>query len=88
MKVRHKKGYTGISSKFNTLALSEIIVYFDDDLGADSDFISNYDVYLESKNEWKDMKQAFRDHDIIEDNYATYFFEPQNEEDRKRGFTL
>lgn len=53
-----------------------------------SDYISNYLVWLEKKNEWKDLRQAFKDHDVITDNYNTIFFESDNEEDKKRGFTL
>jgi len=50
-------------------------------------YIKDLDVWLEQKQEWKDMKQAFRDHDLITDNYNKYFFEPRNEEERKRGFS-
>jgi len=94
MKVRNKeKGYTGVSGSFNTHALSEIIVGFDDGPngepnGADSCFISEYDVFLEETQKWKDMRQAFKDHDLINDNYNTVFFEPKTKEDRERGFTL
>lgn len=86
MKVKHKKtGVLGSSRKFNIHGMSEIIVGFDDE-DMDSDFISEYDVYLESKKEWKPMSEAFRDKDIITNNYNTEFREPQNEAERQRGW--
>ena len=44
--------------------------------------IKDFDVWLESKQEWKDMAQAFRDKDLIIDNYNTIFFEPKTQEDK------
>ena len=83
MKVRYRKTQTeAISSRFNIHSIGEVITE------DDSPFISELDVYLEQKHEWKDMSQAFKDKDLITDNYNTTFFEPQNEEDRVRGFTL
>lgn len=88
MKIRNKKtGEVGSAREFNTSSLSEILVFFENG-GADSDYIQNYDVFLESKQEWKDMSEAFKDKDLIIDNHNTYFAEPQNEEDRKRGYFL
>ena len=89
MKVRHKeKGYLGTASKFNILALAEIIVGLD--MGdMDTMYIRDFDVLLELDKddpEWKDMSQAFRDKDLITDNYNEWFFEPKTEEDRVRGF--
>lgn len=92
MKVRHKKsGCLGHSNKFNIHSLNEIIVGFDDDengepMGADSDFIRNYEVFLEKTQQWKCMSQAFKDHDLITDNYNERFFEPKNDEERERGY--
>lgn len=93
MKVRHKeKGLLGFSNNFNTHSLDEIIIRFDDingeNMGADSDYIYNYESFLEATQKWKDMRHAFQDHDLITDNYNTYFFESKNEEDRIRGFAL
>lgn len=86
MKLRHKKTLSPCySGSFNTCALSEILVYFDEG-DADSDFISEYDVWLEKKQEWKDLRLAFQQKDVIIDNYNTRFFEPANEEERQRGF--
>lgn len=81
--LRYKKtGTETFSSRFNTYGLGEILT------GDDSCIIAEMDVFLEATKEWKDMAQAFQDHDLINDNYNIYFFEPKNEEDRKRGFTL
>lgn len=83
-RVRAKKtGALGSSSTFNVSALNEIIVGFETG-DMDSDYITNYDVFV--NGEWKDMKQAFKDHDLITDNYNTGFFEPRTEEDRVRGY--
>lgn len=74
MKVRNKQtGIIGESVKFNVHGMSEILVGFDDDF--DSDFIKNYDVFLKSKNIWKDMDQAFKDGNLLIDDYNTWFFE-------------
>lgn len=88
MKVRHKeKGYLGSSGNFNMHGLGEMIVYFEDG-DCSSEFIRDYEVFLKQKQEWKDINQAFKDKDIINDNYNTCFFEPPTEDDRVRGFTL
>ena len=87
MKVRGKdKKWEGVSKSFNISSISEILIY--GDWGGDSTFINECEVYLESKKIWKDMSQAFKDKDIITDNYNTRFFEPPTKEDRERGFTL
>lgn len=70
------------SSKFNTHALSEI------DVGDDSAFIKDLDVYVEALGEWKDLNQAFADRDLIPDNYNVHFYEPKTDEDRERGYFL
>lgn len=86
VKVRNKKtGALGHSSKFNMHGMSEIIVGFDEG-DCDSAFISEYDVYLESKGKWKSMDDAFRDKDIITDNYNSEFREHRNEAEKQRGW--
>ena len=88
MKARliNKPHITGETSHFNTHALSEVLMGFDDgDL--DSMFVSDVEVYVEALKEWKSLSQAFKDHDVITDNYNTCFFEPDNETDRKRGYS-
>lgn len=83
MRVRYKKsGYETWSSYFNVHGLGEVL------LPDTSEFISELDIWLAHKSEWKDMNQAFKDGDLITDNYNTTFFEPQTEEDKKRGYTL
>jgi hypothetical protein len=81
MRVRYKSTKAEAwSDSFNTLALSEILT------GDDSCFFKDMDVFV--KGEWKDLCQAFKDKDIIPDNYNCYFGEPRNEEERKRGYFL
>lgn len=87
MKIREKKtGELGSSGRFNIHGMSDIVVDFDNG-EMDSCFIGDFEVLL-SNGLWKDLSQAFRDKDIITDNYNTRFFEPKNEEDRERGYTL
>jgi hypothetical protein len=88
MKVRHKqRGNIADAFEFNTSAVApeEIIVQFDDG-SADSDYLRDYDVLIGGA--WKDMRQAFKDHDLIRDNHNTRFFEPRTEENRARGYAL
>jgi len=85
MKTDHHHPFS--SGKFNTTAINEVLG-FGDVFGSDDFFIHELDVFLESKKKWVDMREAFKNHDLITDNYNTYFFEPKNEEDRKRGYTL
>lgn len=87
MRVRNKNSGTEASSgRLNTHGLGEMIVQFDEG-DASSEYISDYEVQLPDGS-WKDLPQAFRDHDVITDNYDTVFFFPRNDEDRRRGFTL
>jgi len=79
-------GEIGSSSKFNTSSFSEIIVYFDDWM--DTDYMSNYYVFIEATQKWMTFKEAFKQKYIITDNHNTCFFEPKNEEDKERGYTL
>jgi len=84
MKLRYKKHPEEIreSSNFNTTAIAEV------DMGDDSAFFSDLDVFIVSLGKWKDLSQAFKDRDLITDNFNTCFFEPKNEEERKRGYRL
>lgn len=82
MKIRYKKtGEEGGASQFNVHAMAEVLT------GDDSAYISDLDVWIEGKG-WVDMGEAFRNHDLIVDDYNTRFFEPRTEEDRKRGYAL
>lgn len=95
MKAREKTNPETVilTSKFNIHALSECICYWQRG-NADSMYFKDLDVFIIATNEtgevigWKDMREAFGDKDIIVDNFNTCFFEPANEKDRKRGFTL
>jgi len=86
VKLRHKRyGHIAWSGQFNVASLSEIIVTYEDG-SADSAFRKDWDAFV--GGQWKDLRQAFRDHDLVTDNYNTRFFEPSCGEDRERGFTL
>ena len=67
---------------FNTTALNEVLA------SGDSYYIRELDIFIIKLGVWKDMRQAFKDRDIITDNYNTKFFEPQNERDKERRYTL
>ena len=85
MRVRYKDtGTKAYGSHFNVFATApeEVLT------GDDSVYVRDLDVFLVKKGMWKDMLQAFRDHDLIRDNYNTYFFEPETDEERKRGYAL
>ena len=75
----------GEASRFNLHALNEVIVTFDDG-SADTCFLRELEVRI--AGEWKSMRQAFEDRDLITDNENTCFFEPRTPEDRARGYTL
>jgi hypothetical protein len=75
----------GTSSRFNTAGVGEVIVYWS--LGdMDSEEISKLEVLL--GGDWKDMTQAFRDHDLVTDAINTCFMEPPTPADRERGYVL
>lgn len=83
--VRNKHtGHQGTSGRFNTVGISEVIVYYN--YGLEPEFIADLDVLI--NGQWKDLGCAFDDHDLITDNLNTEFFFADNEEDRKRGYTL
>jgi hypothetical protein len=90
MKVRitDKPEVTGSSGSFNVHGIGEVIVMFDDG-SADSMFISDLDVLLENLGGvWMHMRDAFKQHYLITDNYNTVFFEPKHQLDKDRGYTL
>lgn len=98
MKVRFAKNPTCklISNRFNTSSHGEVIVY-GDIIGANSAFISDLEVEINKIKligfnhikikEWIPLSIAFKNHDVITDNYNTKFFEPKTLEDRNRGYT-
>lgn len=74
------------ASRFNMYTMGGVL------LEDDTISINELDVFLTRNGTqpgvWKDLEEAFIAHDLIEDNYATRFFEPANEEDRQRGYLL
>lgn len=79
MKVRYKNtGTEAGASRFNMSTLDEVLT------GDDSARICELDVWVNGA--WKDMGQAFRDRDIIPDNYNERFGEPETPADRERGY--
>jgi hypothetical protein len=80
MRVRYKKdGTEREASSFNVHSMSEVLT------GDDSAPMSELDVLI--RGEWKDMRQAFRDKDLIPDNFNERFGEPRSELDRARGWS-
>jgi hypothetical protein len=66
--------------RLNTHALAEVLT------GDDSAFFSDLEIFLDSKQDWKCLSQAFKDGDVITDNYNTIFRESKNTEERERGW--
>ena len=86
MRVRNKvTGTLGDSSRFNVHSLSEIIVQFDED-DCSSEFIRDYDVQLTETGEWKCLRTAFKETDVIPNEMNTSFRESRSAEERQRGY--
>jgi hypothetical protein len=86
MKVKNKKSSSlGHSCKFNIHGLGEIIVVFDEG-DCSSEYIKDYDVFIESQKAWRDMGEAFKNNLIISDNYNIDFREPINSIEKERGW--
>lgn len=83
-KVRYKSNpeITRDTDQLNIHALAEVNMF------DDSAHFIDLDVFITKKNKWVDFYEAISNSYIIFDNYNTRFFEPENEIDRKRGFTL
>lgn len=83
MRLRYKSnGEETFGYRFNMCALSEILT------GDDTVSTKDLDVFLTAKQEWKDLHQAFKDKDVITDNYNTMIHEPRNNDERERGYSL
>lgn len=81
MKLRYKtNGIETYGSRFNPCGLSEVLT------GDDSVPIGELDVWI--GNEWVDMRTAFKNKQIIPDNYNMFFSEPKNDSDKERGYFL
>lgn len=75
---------TGEANEFN---ITEVIVYYDGENGhKDSEYPLNLEALINDK--WITLKEAFKNHDLIYDIYNTNFFEPKDEEERKRGYRI
>ena len=82
MKIRYKAARHDIRdcSKLNMSALNEVLT------GDDSAYFHDLECFLESKQEWKCLREAFRDKDVITDNYNEWFAEAKTQEDKDRGY--
>lgn len=103
VRCKNKPNITGTSSKFNLGSNKEVIVIYEDGY-IDSVFISELEVFITKnlkfllnkgeKQEWSpvghwiSMDEAFKNKDLITDNYNTKFFEPKDEEEKNRGYRL
>lgn len=88
MKLRHiNSKIETFGDKFNTFAMSEIYVFTPDCM--DTDFIKNYEVYLETgpdANTWVSLSHAFTKRNVVSNNYNTHFAEPVDAQSRERGY--
>ena len=85
MKVRviyDNQSIEGTASSFNTHSLDEVVVYTETDCLSVP--MCELEVFVGS--EWKPMQKAFKDRDIIPDNYNTCFDKPHSNEERLQGF--
>ncbi len=104
VRLKNKPNITGNSHKFNTSSpAGEVIVGFDGG-DMDSVYISDLEVFItknmqfllnkgvlpewESVGHWISMSDAFDKKLLITDNYNIEFFEPNNNEEKKRGYRL
>lgn len=82
---RNNQWEYGESRAFNTIGISEVIVYFGDT--CDSEYIGNLQVKL-GKCEYKSMEQAFKDKDIIPNNLNTEFDIPHSAIEKEQGYNF
>ena len=73
-------------------------------MGSDSMYIKDLEIFITKNlqfllnrggiqewtpvGHWIPMSDAFKNNDLITDNYNTEFFEPKDDEERKRGYRL
>lgn len=72
------------SNCFNISSCFEVLIC--NSKTVNSEFI--YKLEVKIKDKWILMKNAFKNHDLITDTQNSYFFEPTNEIDKKRGYCL
>ena len=92
MRLRYKSPRTGnyiegYGSRFNTHAMFEVVMYFDDGEGCGGcDSMPGSELEVCIGEAWLPLGQALRERKLITDNYNTEFFEPENEAERERGY--
>lgn len=79
MKVRLKSNHDtiGYSNEFNMHGLGEFIVIYEDG-DASSEYIRDYDVYVESQDRWMPLREAEKLGYIKVDEYDHHFWEVNN----------
>jgi hypothetical protein len=82
VRLKSNPALTGEVSEFNTHGLGEIVGGIGEDY--DSWYIRDLEVLI--NGEWKDMMQAFKDKDLIPNNFNTRFIEADNQVDKERGY--
>ena len=83
MRLRYKDSkIETFGNAFNLHSLDEILTH-DDSVPA-----SNLDVFIPLKNEWKDLRQAFRDKDVLPNDANTWFAAAVKRTDKSRGYFL
>ncbi len=80
MRYKNRPDDTFECSTLNTHAMAEVLT------GDDSAYFSSVEVFVAKKDVWKCLSQAFRDRDVITDNYNTSFGEQRTDEERQRGW--
>ena len=80
--ISNNQSIEGTASSFNTHSLDEVVVYTESDCLSVP--MSELEVIVGS--EWKPMQKAFKDRDIIPNNYNTCFDTPHSDEEKHQGF--
>lgn len=76
MKVRYK-GFTitGTADKFDPCSVGVVMVTTDIPGWMPETPITMLDVYLDQRGEWRDMRTAFANHELVTDSRHLHFFE-------------
>lgn len=76
MKVRYK-GFTiyGTADKFDSGSIGVVIVHTDIPGWLPETPVTMLDVYLENSGEWRDMRTAFSNHELVTDSRHLHFAE-------------
>jgi len=81
----------GLSGQFVPNGMGEVVVHFVPNGDCDAMFASELEVLLNAaagsiNGDWVNMSQAFKDRDLIPDNYERTFREPADIAERMRGW--